>query len=343
MLKNTDLIKHLNSAYYRGLGSGHSTRTALLNYLTAHIDADAAFHEDVFQDFIRNCMDFPHWVQKSQHLSDELRTIMHGFATETGRTLELTNFKWAEEFQVIEVQSLEDWSDTVHHQIQHSLSPGENFRLCYDDFSKKLLALILKPSGELKVLQFDRKFCILNGSLAPLKPQLQLTYSPHLELQEMDLQSIEISPFVRATFRLIEGTCWGQVTRGYLFQKFDEIRGNLVEQNPKLFLTLKRIEQFFVARESDPYYQNLVQNLERSVGLMKVKDSTAAPMAVESLARAQTGLESVFQGDKLLPLLIRELQYSMNEVSTPSSPKPTALQKEAAEPWPKETLYDLTN
>ncbi|MCE3010040.1 MAG: hypothetical protein LW875_05465 [Proteobacteria bacterium] len=325
------------------MGSGHSTRTALLNYLSAHIDADADFHEDIFQDFIRHCMDFPHWSQKAQHLSDELRTIMHGFATETGRTLELTNFKWADDFQVIEVQSLQDWSDIVHQQVQQSLNPGENFRLCYDDFSKRLLALVVKPSGELKVFQFDRKFCILNGHLAPLKPELHLTYGPHLELMEMAVQSLEISPFVRATFRMIEGTCWGQVTRGYLFQRFDEIRGNVVEHNPKLFLTLKRIEQFFVSRESDPYYQSLVRGLERSIGLLRVKDTTAASLAVESLARAQTGLESVFQGDKLLPLLIRELQYSMNEVASPSSRKSTALQKEAAETWPKETLYDLTN
>src|SRR5690606_26777183 len=80
---------------------------------------------------------------------------------------------------------------------------------------------------------------------------------------------------------------------------------------PKLHLPIRRYEQFFIDRRSDSEYQSLVQKIERTRALVQARDPEARKWAPTILSQAETALEQVYTGDRLLSLLIRDLKHSL--------------------------------
>lgn len=291
-------------------------RLTLFNYLSL-FDSEDFFTHDTLLSFLQDCLDYPHWQQHRNEVTRELENILKELGEE-----ELADPGEIHDFldrQIFEVTHDRDFAEAVQSYMTHQLTgEGRQFRL-FNDGNKKLIAICLKPDGQLEVRQFDRKFTIRHGQLTPVRGDLCLYYDAQLNLSETRHHKIEVAPYVLARFRVQDQFFFGKMVRGYIFQRLQELNGQPMEGNSRLFMSIKRLEQFFVRRESDPFYQKLVQLLERTIHLIRIGEPMAPAAIMETQVSVQNALEYVFTGDKLLSLLLKDLQNSMELVK--DSPK----------------------
>jgi hypothetical protein len=175
-------------------------------------------------------------------------------------------------------------------------------------------AIILKKDLCVEVYRFDRRFTVEHGHLRPLRNDLVLRYTEDMELDPLCQHRLEIAPFVHLYFGCLNGVFTGKVLRGYLCQKHQDFHSERFENQPRILMALKRIEQCFVNRNSDPFYQGLIQRVEKVLTQTRLRDPEGLSQATQTLLEAQTYLETVFMDDKLLSLLVRELELTLAQI-----------------------------
>ncbi len=301
MLKVQALIKYLSENNPQGT----PVRLAFFNYLTSLADQEGQVDSELLENFFAICLDYAHWQQNRKTLGDEIRELL-------GDNIDTSEIKWPEQIQVIELENLTDATDALQCYLNAIYKKGEKYRLIMEG-EKKIMAIVLMPDQSLCVRSFDRKMIIRHGQLEPLKKDLILTYNSNLELDPNLIQRMEVGPFVTAQFQVSPAGIHGNLVRGYQHQKFFELQGENLGSYPKLFYAIKRIEQYFLQRQSDPFYQETVSALEKIIENMRLNEYESLQEAVDVMARAQNILEHVFIGDKLLTLLIRDLQHTLSQ------------------------------
>lgn len=338
MLKVSSLIKYLNE----NNGSTQSLtpiEVTFLNFLTYGIEPHSLVTSETLEQFFRQCLEYPHWQQNRALLGQEIREMFQGQNQEGALIDDLEQVKWPEQTQVIEIQNPADLTDALQGYLNSQYKKGEKYRLVVDQ--DKVFAIILKTDFSITVQYFDKKMIIHHGHLEPLRKDLCLHYTPDLELDSEKLQKIEIAPYSVAQFMLQDGSLMGSLVRGYTLQKSFDLAGAKLESFPKLFYALKRVEQHFLSRDSDPFYQQTLNSLENAIGNLQKGLPDAVQMATDTMAKTQNALEYVFTGDRVLALLLRDLQHTLalfqRTVVT------TGRKAEAAKESPWKTKYVSTN
>lgn len=285
-------------------------RLSFYNYLSHFHDSDQILTGEDLENFFFHSLEYAHWQQNKMQMSQEIQNLIQSYCDNHHVMADYTDIKWPHETQVIELDNVADLTDAIQCYLKFSLRNGEKFRLSMDQ-NKKIVAVVLNSDQSIVVRHFDKKFIVRHGQLEPLRKNLSLYYTPELDLDTERTQRLEVAPFVTAQFRITAEGLNGALVRGYICQKFFDLKGRSLAVYPKLFFSVKRLEQFFVDRQTDPFYQETVLSLERSVGLVKIGDPEAIQESMDIMARAQNALEYVFTGDKLLSLLIRDLQHTL--------------------------------
>lgn len=294
-------------------------RLALYNWLRGFASPDEPLTRELFEGFFTDCLDFPHWVGNKTQLGHEVRFLIENFNKFYQQKFDLTSLRFPEESQVLELEHTQDVQDALACHLNTLMGPDDKFRLINDQ-NKRFLAVVLRSDRSLEVRVYNRKFTLRGGILEPLRTDLVLFYDSNLELSSTHQHKMEIAPYITAQFTLERGEVTGQALRGFVFQKLMEFNGEALNSLPKLLLPLRRLEQFFVDRESDRDYQELIQKLERTRALIQAGDKEALRFGAGILTQAETSLEQVYTGDRLLSLMIRDLRHS--------------LQPEGTSPWP---------
>lgn len=303
MLKLAPLLKHLSQENH----SPTLLQVAFHNYFSTLYAGEDVLTEESLQRFIDDALDYPHWQQNRALFTRDLIPELQKAADDFGSGLDLESIDWPLELQIIDIQSLKTWSDAISSHLLHH-QPQQQYRLVHDAKLNRMLAITLKNSGELCVQVFDRRFVIRHGSLSPLRTDLMTHFGSDLELASGRPQKLDMGAHSLSRFIVDEKSYQGGATRGYLFQPVGEFATNHLEEVPRLFYALKRIEKFFTRRETDPFYQGLLRQLERAIKLGRLGDSVSLSHGSDILARSQDALEYVFDDDKLLGSLIREFQ-----------------------------------
>jgi hypothetical protein len=152
---------------------------------------------------------------------------------------------------------------------------------------------------------------IREGELTPLHMDFTLFYTPELILHSNMIQNIELGPHTAARFRTLPDGIHGHIVRGYTFQRFATMDGGGLHKYPVLFYPLKRLEQFFVNRKTDPMYIELTNLLEKALDLMSQNHPEGLKFAEAALERGRLALEHIFPDDKLVRLLINNLEKTL--------------------------------
>ncbi len=323
---------------------------AFLSWLAYSCDPEDLLTPELLSQFFQECLEYPHWQQQRKPLSEEVRHFLEAICLQQDELFNFSEVLWPTRIQIIEIEQLPDWTDAVSSYLTAQYRTQEKFRLIHDESTQKLIALVLKNNGELSVRQFNRKFFIRDGALIPLREDLELHYSSHLELRNDVPQKIETAPFTTARFLVQNQQLFGTIARGYFFQKMNSFSGIELTSTPKLFYTIRRLEQHFIKRESDPFYQATVDSTEHCVRMLKIGDDEYIQKAPDVLSHAQNALEYVFIGDKLLSLLVRDLQYTMAGRSqelqsikpVTALPKTTAVKQKEEQIWSPNKNQDRT-
>jgi hypothetical protein len=344
MLKVRTLIKYL----FENNPQASPARLTFFNYLSHFADTEALLTAETIENFFASCLDYAHWVQNRPALGQEVKQVLQMCAAASDIALDLRDVKWPQDTQLVELEHLSDLTDSVQVYLNSIYKKNERYRLLLDQ-NKKILAVVLHEDHSVSVRSFDRKMILRHGQLEPLRKDLTLTYLPSLDLAPNLIQKIEVSPFVTAQFQSTEDGFRGCLVRGYVFQKFIDLRGENLTAHPKLFYAVKRLEQHFIDRRTDPFYRETVIALEKTIELVKKLDPEAIAGATDILARAQNALEYVFAGDRMLGLLIRDLQNTLSsrivETTTQKAepikwtqPTQSVVPKELIQQVPKEPI-----
>lgn len=282
---------------------------ALYNYMTNMQRSDQVLSAEVINTFFTHALEYPHWAQDRKNFGQEIAQILEQLLNqvEQNTSLNISEIIWPQQMQLIEIENFADFSEIVHAYLTTTYKQGEKFRLISDQ-QKKLLSVLLMPDSRIQVQVFDRRMTIRQGQLQPLKLDVTLTYRPGLELMDAVPQKLDLGSYTYAQFELNDGQVIGSSVRGYLFQKYQDFRGGELRDNLKLFYAIKRLEQYFVDRRTDTFYLELMETIERTSNLLKIGDAATFENTPAILAHAEAAFEQVFVGDKLLGLLIRDLQ-----------------------------------
>ncbi len=288
------------------------TRLSFFNYLRGFPSAESDLTPDVIQGFFNYSMDYPHWVGNKQQLSREVQFLLENFNSFYQKKFDTSFLKYPLKMQVIEIDDSVDLLEAVHSYLKHKYPNGEKFRVLPDQ-SKRAIAIVLRKDKSLEVRTYDKKFTIREGRLEPLRDDLALYYTPDLELSSEHTHKIEVAPYITAQFRFQNEKVTGVLLRGYVFQKLAEFKNDPLQEQTRLLFPIKRLEQFFVDRGTDPYYQDLIAQLERTCSLVQQNDQEALKWSSIVLNKAEMALDNVFLGDKLMTLLVRDLRHALTD------------------------------
>lgn len=324
--------------------------TALLNYIQAFHHPDEVWQPKLISDFFLECLIYPHWQQNRKILRNETQKFLSEIQHELRIDLNLEHIQWVTDYQVIEVTNSTDWQELVLNHLKSFEVKDKSVKLRLSQGTHFLYGMIFNTqTGQLDIRIYDNRFTIQKGALVPLRENYRLAYDAQLNLVEGQPFFMEIGPFIRGRFQMRSGLYDYSSTRGFMFQKFQSFSRSPIESIPRLFYPLKRVENLFLKKDSNPFYVGLIQDLERMVHQLRVREPVSSKETMDLLVRAKNALEYVFQEDKLLTLLIKELEEkaSVQDVSW-SLPKHEFIDSNArgTQPWPdlKETeLYDLTD
>ena len=288
------------------------TRLSFYNFLRGFPHPDDSLTKELIETFFNYCMDYPHWASNKQQLGHEVQFLLENFNSFYQQKFDLSSIRFPQNMQMIEIEHFSDLIEAADSYVKTLCGEGERYRIIPDQ-NKRVIAIILRADKGLEVRCYDRKFTIRSGILEPLRKDLVLYYSPELELSAHHTHKIEIAPYITAQFRILNGKVTGTLLRGYVYQKLQEFKNESLEEQTRLLYPIKRLEQFFVDRRSDPYYNDLISQLERTCALIQQGDSEAMKWSSVVSSKAETALENVFLGDKLMTLLLRDLKYAINE------------------------------
>lgn len=282
------------------------TRLSFYNYLKGLLDAESALTPNIINEYFSDSMNFPHWNANKVQLGNEIKFLIERFNDFFSHQLDINSIRFPQEMQIIEVENPDDCRAAISQYIQKKLSKGDQFKLIIEE--KNIIAIILKENKSLELRLFDKKMTIREGLLEPLRRHLCLYYDAHLELSSTHEHQIEIAPYIIAKFRYQNEKVTGVILRGYVYQELQRIASSPIQEQLRLFFPIKHLEQFFIDRRTDNYYQELVEKIERTISLAQKGDKEAQQWIQLLQNQAETALEYIYQGDKLLALLLKDLK-----------------------------------
>ncbi len=331
MVKSAQLLKFIQDLNPQG----NPQRLAFYNFLKHYTLINEKLDHNTLNNFISWCLDFPHWAQNREAISRELRSIFSLYSKQFNQYIDTRLVEFPENVQIFEIDNPDDLCATIE---KYSADETPDLKKCkvYSDQGRRFVSVELLTDESLIVRSFNRKFILRQGRLTPLRTFINLHYKPELELKENCVQTLETAPYVMAQFTIQDGVCQGSILRGYMFQRFYEISQDKVFTQPRIFYPLKRMEQFFIDRQTDSYYIETTQLVEKANELLSNKDPKGSRWAQIALQRGEMALESVYLGDKLLGLLLKDLRHNLNQVATALPP----IRLEEEKSW--ETLSPIS-
>jgi hypothetical protein len=287
-----------------------AARLSFYNYLKNLCDPTREVNSELVNAFYTRALSFSHWQESKADLFREVEALLNHFQHASGNALNLSDIIRANDLQVVRAENLSQVEPVVKKWISARVAPNEKYRILRDADSR-LVAIILKQDHSLSVTTFDASLALRNGELTPLNNDLSVHYDSNLQLHPQMIQNIEAGSHSIARFHVgIEGLR-GVFVRGYTFQKSASLDGGGLGRYPMLFYPLKRLEQYFVDRATDRTYSELTNGLEKAIDLLSDDSATGAPVAQSALERGRLALEQIYPDDRMLRLLITNLEKSL--------------------------------
>jgi hypothetical protein len=321
-----------------------AARLSLYQYLKNLCDATELVNSELINRFYLRALGFTYWQEHKTSLFNETEAVLHHFQDVSGEALPLTGLLRAGDFQIIAVENLRNLEIVVQKHLEKSLTPYDRVRVLREG-DQRVVAITMHGDRSIKITTYPRALLVIEGELAPLHSEQSLFYANDLQLSPMMIQQIEVGPHASARFHTgVEGLR-GSFVRGYTFQKFGSIDGGGLNRYPLLFYPLKRLEQFFVDRKTDPMYVELTSTLEKALELISASVTPDTyRFAQAALERGRLALEHIFPDDKFARLLINNLEKSLalvqaSQPSYRSAPAPT-VSLDAEPPEGEDLLKD---
>jgi hypothetical protein len=290
-------------------------RLTLFNFLKHVMEPTLPFSPAVIQAFYARILQFDHWQNDSQNLSDTVRADIMSFIKQT--PLEKEAAMWAQirhpdTLQVVTLKLFQDLADLAESEHAARQKSGENIRLLKLS-DNQLMVAVLAPTGNLEVKVYPNLALVWGPRLRLMAPVSHLHYSPALELMPHSRQILAGSLLTTHCFHVDHEGVHGLIVRGYSLQKFETFIRAKMSETQDLFNSLKKLERHFIDPQSDPDYQDMVSRLERANRLLNNPTPDNLATAERALNKGRLYLKNAFPNDRLLGLLITHLDYGISQ------------------------------
>jgi hypothetical protein len=288
-------------------------RLTLYHYLKNASDISATFDTYVLDGFFDTCMLFQFWRERAASFNSEMKLILKEFS-DKGLPISASVSSWEAPKQVVAIADAREQNSVLARYLnQHSKSETHRF---VEQDNDRWLALSLLPTGGLRVRVFSNFARIQHGHLIPLNPQTDLEYTSYMELMPGRLQRLEIeNGFRSALFHIEEGVYTGRWVQGPHFQNAGTLQTREIGSLQEMFYVLKSLEKHFIDPKSDPFYQELIDQLEKAYHMLSSHHPQGFEVGRPLLKKGQVALRNIYQKDKLLLLLVHNIEYMLNQES----------------------------
>lgn len=292
-----------------------AARLCFYHFLIHHCEPTQKIDSALIQKFNRFALGFEHWRNNRQQLVQELQYFLQHYAETYQISLNFKDFIFPDRWQVVLVDNPIDTLKAIENSFRNSprvrILPATN---------NSFLALEMDDAKNLKVTSYNNMMIINHhGQMEPLNPYLSILYTPNFHLQAHVVQNIEVGPNTIARFSILGEGLHGHLVRGYTFQKVEEFRGGAVSSYPQIYYAIKRMEQYYIDRKTDPMYIELTQILEKAIELVNLRHPEAISFGEAALERGETAKEVIFPDDNMIRLLTQTLKSSIQAAKTSHS------------------------
>jgi hypothetical protein len=291
----------------------NEARLAFYHFLKNFSQPNDAVNAQLLNRFYRRALFFSHWQKNKAAMMSEAYHAAEHFASTYHFNLSFNDLLKPDSIQAIRLESqvlskrfLQDWLET--HQ-----SRQDRFQLI-DISADRIAAVIQSKDQRLRIIVQPPMVALVDGQLEPLFDDWALQYTPNLSLESREglRHEVEISPDVTARFSVgPDGSIHGHTVSNYTFLRQNVFDGSELHRYPQLFYPIKRLEQTFIDRKSDPLYLELVSVLEKATELVDQSHSEGLKFAKAAVKRGNLALEHIFPEDRLLRLLLGTLEKSL--------------------------------
>lgn len=313
-------------------------RLALYNFLKHSLYYEENVTPELLNRFFDHALEYPHWQTNKLQLGKEVGSLFDNYAKFYNQSFELSEVVFPQNRQIIELEHIHDWMGAVQAFGKSITLDKDKFKVILAEGLKKVLLIVQHEDLSVTVYAFDRKFTLRKGILEPLRADLKLHYDANLELKENLINTLEISPYLIGQFVLTNEKASGVVIRGYVFQKMAEFNQATLSDQNKLFLGVKRLEHYFIEKDTDPFYLDLIQDLKKLPQLLVTGDSHIERYALKTLDQAELFANDVFVGDKQLSALVKDLKIALSQASSFNSSSKDVEEWQAVSPFKQSGL-----
>ena len=286
-------------------------RLAFYHFLLTVPPAQGEFKKEVLENFYHHalCFDFwqNHMVDLGKTVVADLESFYRWNRVETPEWL--LNMKTPDFYQWVTLENSHDVQQVVQRHLsrpnkkdQLKIVPIEN---------QNVLAIQVFEEGGLQVVTYSPRMLINNGEIRPMGPQAKLTYTSRLELLPATASWVPGPHQVRFFFHSDQDRVTGVALRGHTFQKLESFSDLPISQNLDLFAGVKSLERYFISRESDPFYCEVVHMLEKANEALSQGRGASRPQLESALHKGQWALKTIFPQDRLLSLLVTHLSLGL--------------------------------
>lgn len=307
-LENVDTVLQLARHILQFQPNKDAARLCFYHFLIHHCEPTEKVNAKLMDKFNRFALQFEHWRQDKHHLVQEVQYCLQHFAEAYQLNIGFKDMVMSDRWQVVAIENPIDCLKVIEKSIASHASKSR----LISAGNKKFLHLEIAEDQSLMVTQYNQLMIINHhGELEPLNNMMTVHYTNNLHLQFKQVQYVEVAPNVVARFMILGDGTHGQLLRGYTFQKADEFKGGKVSEHPQVFYAIKRMEQHYVDRKSDPMYVELTRILEKAIELLNMRHPEAQSFSQAALERGEQALENVFPDDNMVRLLTQTLRNSL--------------------------------
>ncbi len=316
-MQNSELtVKNYAQQIYTLDAGKDAARLGFLNFLVNFYEPNTPLDAQVFQNFYQQALGFTFWQENWSHLNAQVKFCAVQIAKKNHAFQLPLDWLNGELLQPIRIQNQQNLSSLIYKHLEKTLNSNEQFKILKtaEDY---WLAIIIDENQKLSVKIFGDTFILSDAELIPASQDFQISYNQDLLLKENFYQHIPIGAHTSARFRMTERGVVGRILRGYTFQKYEDLNGGALSQYAQVFYPFKKFEQLYINLKTDPFYNEMLRVLEQSTDALQKADlninrsSRVIAQTETNLHRAKQALEAIFPEDKMLALLISNLEKTL--------------------------------
>lgn len=311
----------------------NTARLCLFHYLKNFCEKDEILSPQVFDAFYRRVLNFQYWQEHATDLGKSVAQDLQSFNQSQPLPFDFREVSHVDQLQVTPLKYQHDLECLVHKHLDLVQGRGDKLKLLPLQ-DNQFLSIILYSNGSLRARVYSPNAIIIDGELELLSPLTDLSYTAGLELQPGVVQTLEGALLVTSRFVFTDHGCQGVMLRGHALQKYETLSGVGIEQVPELYHALKKLENHYIKAESDPFYQELIGQLEKAYQVVSGAPREMNKKSIETvLQKGKAALKNIFPNDKLLLLLVTNIEYLLINHERRSPPR-------EREPWTNPTIKD---